>query len=201
MGHTALSPLALSSSRRGPSLAHRNQPLEVFSGPDYNRLAHAHALALLRSLFSSNPFSLFFARMAWLTLLIVPLSLRAIVRLRPITLNPWDSVHSSDVKRGDCRDHLQSLQRLCLWACTVYAGTVYPIPPHPPSSYDSTQFPSSSVRSKSTSPIATTRLKRRRSNNNAIPKCCSGPPTRNPSSERQPPSTHIQLSIDVNCPA
>ena len=53
--------------------------LEVFSGPDHNQLthahAHAHAHALLRSFYSSNPFSLFFARMASPTLLIVPLSL------------------------------------------------------------------------------------------------------------------------------
>ena len=42
------------------------------TGPDHNRLTHPHPHALLHSFFSSNPFSLFFARMASPTLLIVP---------------------------------------------------------------------------------------------------------------------------------
>ena len=58
------------------------------------------------------PIFTIFARMPSPTLPLVPPAPRATVILRPIALSPWDSARSSDLKRGDCRDHLQSLRRL-----------------------------------------------------------------------------------------
>ena len=145
------------------------------------------------------------------------------------SLSILDEVQRAQDRRR-IRAQAPSDGRLLLWACTVYTGTVHPIPPRTPSSYGSTQIqsartqlprsssqdssPPSGILSKSPSlsgppgssvGAPTITQYPSAAPDGQTPAPCSPntstTPTRDRPSELQPPTTHTQLSIDVNFPA